>query len=263
MIELNVNGKTVHAGTGGVDFRNDLPLVLFLHGAGSDHTVWALQARFFAHHGYAVLALDLPGHGRSEGPALTTIKDVAAWTVAVIEAAGADQAILVGHSMGALAALHAAGYYPDRVAGLALLGATARMPVHDSLLAAARDDPGLANDLIISWAYGRRAQKGGMRAPGLWMLGGGRRLLERCEDGVLHADFAACNDYKGGARAAARVRCPTVVLCGDNDRMTPAAAAKSLVTTIDQAQLEMVRGGGHFMMIEQPDATLDALRRSF
>ena len=104
-MELTVNGKRVHAATGGRDFDPALPAVVFVHGAGMDHTVWALQARYFAHHGRAVLAVDLPGHGGSEGPSLDSIAAMGDWLAAVIEAAGSEQAALVGHSMGSLAAL--------------------------------------------------------------------------------------------------------------------------------------------------------------
>jgi pimeloyl-ACP methyl ester carboxylesterase len=222
-----------------------------------------LQARYFAHNGYAVLAVDLPGHGRSQGDALPSVEAMGAWLWQLVRAAGAGEARFVGHSMGALATLEAAAAEPERTRGLALLGANAAMPVNDELLAAARDAPERASALIVSWAYGERSQLGGMRAPGLWMLGGGLSLLARTNGGVLHTDFAACNAYKGGLEAAARVACPTLVLAGAGDRMTPARNARALAEAIPGAEMRVIEDAGHMMMIEQPDRTLDALRAHF
>src|SRR5918999_794775 len=129
-MELRIDGKPAFAATGGRPFDPTLPTMLFVHGAGMDHTVWALQARYFAHRGRGVLAVDLPGHGRSAGPALGSIREIADWLASLIEAAGVDRAALAGHSMGALAALDCAARYPERVRALALLGEAARMPVH-------------------------------------------------------------------------------------------------------------------------------------
>ncbi|MDP6353122.1 MAG: alpha/beta hydrolase [Alphaproteobacteria bacterium] len=259
-MRLAVESKSVHAGTGGFPIDIAKPLTVFVHGAGMDHTVWALQTRYFANHGQSVLAVDMPGHGRSDGPALTSVGAMADWLGQLIGAAGFEQAMLVGHSMGAIATLEAAARHPDQVRKLALLGAAPTMPVHPDLLAAARDDIDLAVQFIVSWAYGTRAHIGGTQAPGLWMLAGGRRLLHQAAPGVLATDFAACADYAGGAAAAARVRAPTLILCGDSDRMTPARESRKFEAAIAEARLVMIPGGGHMMMVEQPDATLDALK---
>ena len=259
-MDIEVAGKTVHAATGGVAFDAAKPTIVFIHGAGMDHTVWALQTRYFAYNGWSVLAVDMPGHGKSAGPPLGAIEELAAWVWQLVEAAGADRAALVGHSMGALTALEAAGQAPDKTIKLALVGASPAMPVNDDLLTATRDDPSLASALIVSWAFGGRSQIGGMRAPGLWMTGGGLQLLERAENGVLHADFSACNDYKDGLASAAKVSCPALIVSGAEDRMTPAKAAKPLTETLDDARMIVIPDCGHMMMVEQPDRTLDALK---
>ena len=177
-MELTVDGKSVFAATGGKPFDPAQPTVIFIHGAGMDHTVWALQTRWFAWHGRSVLAIDLPGHGKSDGPPLETIDEMAAWTGRLIDACGAETVSLVGHSMGSLTALHAASGN-DRVASMALLGIGAEMPVHPDLLAATRSNDPTAWDLIVSWGFGKPAHFGLNRAPGLWMQGGGRSLLAR------------------------------------------------------------------------------------
>lgn len=258
-MELSVDGKPVFVATGGKPFKPELPTIVFLHGASLDHTVWTLQTRYFAHHGRNVLAVDLPGHGRSAGPVLGSIPALAEWVVRLLDAAQVERAALVGHSMGALIALEAAARAPARVWALALLGVAARMPVHGDLLAAANEGRHEAIDLIASWGFGRRAHFGGAQAPGLWMLGGGVRLFEHAQSGVLGRDLAACNDYKTALDAAAKVTCPVLLLLGEIDRMTPPPAARELAARIADSRMVVLPGTGHMMMIEQPDRTLDAL----
>jgi pimeloyl-ACP methyl ester carboxylesterase len=255
--------KIAHAATGGVAFDASLPTIVFLHGAGMDHTVWALQTRYFAYNGFAVLAVDLPGHGQSSGPALKTIGGIADWVWRMLDAVGVMRAALVGHSMGALIALEAAGRAPDRTTGLALVGASPAMPVNDVLLDATRDDPALASRMIVSWAYGGRSQIGGMRAPGLWMTGGGLHLLARAPKGALHKDFSACAAYQDGLDAAAKVTCPTLVISGAEDRMTPPRTAQPLLDIIGDARGTVIPDCGHILMAEKPDETLDALKAFF
>lgn len=255
---FTVAGHAVHAATGGVPFDSSKPLMVFLHGAGMDHTVWALQARYFAYRGRAVLAADWPGHGASEGPPLDSVEAQAAWVWDLVDAAGAGQAELVGHSMGALAALAAAARAPERCRKLALIGAAAAMPVNDVLLAAARGDPPAAARMVVSWGFGARGRTGGAHTPGLWLAGGGLALLERAAE-ALYADFSASNAWGGGLAAAAKVACPALVVSGDGDRMTPPAAARPLIEALPDATAVTIADCGHMHMAEQPGRTLDAL----
>ncbi|MBL8833480.1 MAG: alpha/beta hydrolase [Rhodospirillales bacterium] len=258
-MDISVDGRRVFAATGGKAFDPAKPTVLFLHGAGMDHTVWTLQTRWFSHHGRNALAIDLPGHGRSEGPALGSVAAMADFVPRLLDAAGAREAALVGHSMGALVSLEAAARHAARVRALGLIGVAAQMPVHPKLLEAAARNDHAAVEMIADWAFGRRAQLGGARAPGTWMVGGGVRLLERVADGVLANDLAACNAYKGASDAAAAVRCPVLYLLGATDRMTPAAGARALIAATKDARERTLAGTGHMAMVEAPDATLDAL----
>jgi pimeloyl-ACP methyl ester carboxylesterase len=258
-VDVTVDGNRVFAATGGRPFDPTWPSVLFIHGAGMDHTVWALQTRYFAHHARSVLAVDLPGHGRSGGVLLRSIADMTAWIVRVLDAVGVQSAALVGHSMGALIALEVAASAPARVRSLALLGVAERMPVHPDLQAAAAGDRRLAPELVSSWGHGRSGHLGGNPAPGLWMMGGSLRLLEHAPPGALAADLAACNAYDGALAAAARVACPTLLLLGALDRMTPPAKARPLAAAIKLGRAVVLPGAGHMLMSERPDAVIDAL----
>jgi pimeloyl-ACP methyl ester carboxylesterase len=258
-MDLVVDGRNVFVSSGGRPFDPVHPTVVFLHGAGMDHTEWMLQARYFAHHGRGVLAVDAPGHGRSQGPALRTVPDLAAWVVKVLDAATVERAALVGHSMGALVALETAARAPARVWALGLLGVATRMPVHPDLQKAADANERAAVDLVASWGFGRRAHLGGAKAPGSWMLGSGVRLLERAPDGALAAGLAACNAYTGALEAAAKVTCPTLLLLGEIDRMTPPAGARDIGAKIPGARTVVLPQAGHMLMVEDPDRTIDAL----
>ena len=194
-MKLSVNGAEVFVATGGREFDKSLPTVVFVHGAGFDHSTWALHTRWFAHHGFGVLAPDLPGHGRSAGPSLTSIADMADWTAALLDAAGAAKAHLIGHSMGSLISLETAGRHPDKVSALSLIGTAATMTVGPDLLKAAEANSQDANDMVSIWGLGFNAELGGSLAPGLWMHGGAQAVLKSCEPGVLFRDLSACNAY--------------------------------------------------------------------
>src|ERR1700726_1081521 len=259
-MQLSVNGVETFVATGGRDFDCSLPTIVLLHGAGFDHTTWALHSRWFAHHGYGVLAPDLPGHGRSIGAPLTTIADMADWTAALLDAAGAAKAHLIGHSMGSLIALEAAARHPARVSALSLIGTAATMTVGPDLLKAAEANDHDAIDMVSIWGLGYQAELGGSLAPGLWMHSGAQRVLENCRTGVLFNDLSACNAYQGALAAAAKVAVPTTLILGERDMMTPAKAGKALAAALPHARTVMLKGAGHMMMSERPDELLAALK---
>ena len=233
---------------------------MLLHGAGFDHTTWALHSRWFAHHGYRVLAPDLPGHGRSTGAPLPSIADMAEWTAALLAAAGSKTAKLVGHSMGSLIALETAARHPATVSALGLIGTSARMTVGPDLLKAAEANDHAAIDMVSIWGLGFKAELGGSLAPGLWMHQGAQRVLERCRPGVLFNDLSACNSYQDALQAAARIKVPVTLVLGERDLMTPAKAGHALAAALPNARTVVLKGAGHMMMVEQPDQLLAALR---
>jgi pimeloyl-ACP methyl ester carboxylesterase len=259
-MDLVVDGIKTFAATGGRDHDPARALVVFVHGAALDHTVWALLARWFAHRGFAVLAPDLPGHGRSEGTPLGSIAAMADWTATLIAMAGASTATLIGHSMGSLVALEAAARHPDSVTAIGLIGTAAAMPVSRELLAAAEADDHAAIDMLRIWGYGFRAGLGGSLSPGMWMLGGAERLLERARPGVLFRDLTACNDYRDGLASAVRVRVPATLVLGERDLMTPAKAGRELAAALPNARVVVLKGAGHMLMNERPDEVLAAVR---
>jgi len=259
----------LYAYTGGRPFDPSKPTVAFLHGAQHDHSVWILQSRYLAHHGYSVLALDLPGHMRSKGPAPASIEAIADRVAEGLIASAARQVLLVGQSMGSLIALETARRLSDRCVGVALIAVAFPMRVSDALLGATRDDPSTAFDMINVWSHspGISAfeRKPASPGPGFSNVWQNLRLMERIAErdgaGVLPSDFAACNSYQGGLDAARALRCPALFVLGELDSMTPARSAQSLIEATANATVVRVAGGGHSLMAERPDEVLRELNR--
>ena len=256
---LTVDNKNIYAYTANHAFDASKPTVVFIHGAANDHSVWSLQSRYFAYHGWNAFAVDLPGHGKSAGTPYRSIGDLAAWIIRFLDAAGAGTAALVGHSMGSLVAMEAAARNPQRVRKLAMIGTSVPIQVSEPLLDASKANDHLAYELINIYAHSNTAQLGGNRVPGMWMMGSAMRLMERSGDGVLHADFSACNDYVSGLQAAQDVKCPVLLVLGKRDLMTPAKVAKDLAAKLYEVKVVTLDGTGHSVMAERPDAVLDSL----
>lgn len=259
-MRLSVAGETVRATTGGRPLDTSQPLLIFLHGASQDRTLWALQMRHFSHHGWSVLAPDLPAHGASGGELLESIEAMADWVGHLIEAAGFNAAAIIGHSMGSLVGLQLAGSQPERVTKLVLTGTTAAMRVHDVLQSSADANERRAHEMVTGWSLTSQSGRGGHPTPGLWMYGHTIQTSLNAGDGVLANDLRACHNYDGALEAAAAVKCPVLVVVGEEDRMTaPRGAAKLVAALGDHADVVTIEDAGHAMMLERPDAVLDAL----
>ena len=260
-MKLTVNNESVYGYTNSKTHNPSLPTVIFVHGSGMDHTVWTLASRHFARHGNNVFAVDLPGHGRSSGQPLSSVEAMAEWLQEVMSEAGIEQAKIVGHSLGSLIALELAAQKPEKITGIAMVGTTLPMPVSDAILNAAQADDHAAFDMLTQWGFSKRHQFGGNRNSGLWMVGNTLRLYERSRPGVLFHDMSACNDYSEGVASAAKVQCPVLLLLGAQDRLTPVRSTKALREALPAADVCILDGAGHTIMVEAPNAMLDALHR--
>ena len=261
-MKMDVNGHEAFAYTGGKPFDPALPCVVFVHGALHDHSAWTLLARWFAHHGHAVLAVDLPGHSQSEGPPLNSVEGTADWLWALLDQAGVKQASFVGHSMGSLIAMEAAARRPEAATALAMIGTAYPMKVSDALLATARDDPARAIAMVNAFSHSSLASKPSYPGPGAWLRGGGSALMHRLQtdaDGNLFEhDFRVCDAYAGGLEAARRVTCPCHLIVGTRDAMTPSRSSNELAAALRAEVTRIV--SGHALMQEAPDAVLNAMR---
>jgi pimeloyl-ACP methyl ester carboxylesterase len=257
-----------YAYTGGKAFDATKPTIVFIHGVLNDHSVWILQTRYLAHHGFNVLAVDLPGHGRSGGDAPSSVEEAALFIEALLDAAGVRQASLVGHSWGSLIALETAARLQDRITHLALVGTAFPMKVSPALIEASLNEPMKALQMVNVFSRATLAAPPSVLGPGTWVYGAsmalGRRLLaSNTQVNIFHRGFVACDSYANGLEAMAAITCPVLFVLGKTDQMTPPRAAKSL---IDQAQangksFQVVKVSmGHHQMSESPEETLNALK---
>lgn len=261
---IQVEGSFAYSYTAGKLFKAELPTVIFIHGAQNDHSVWSLQSRYFAYHGFNVFAVDLPGHGRSAGQGFNSVEAMSGWLIAFMDAAGIKQASLIGHSMGSLIALDTTRNNPAQVHKLALLGNAYPMKVADALLTMARDNEAAAINMVNSWSHLTTTQN--TVNPGFNLQGNSKRLMQRMSAinpaQLFYNDFSACNNYQQGEAAAAvinRHQTPVLFVMGQQDRMTPGKTSAKLRAAIADAKVVEIKHCGHSLMTEQPDAVLFAL----
>ncbi len=258
-MQVQINGRAAFAYTAAHDFDPAKRTVVFVHGAGLDHSWWGLQSRYFGYHGFNVLAVDLPGHGRSDGAPLASVGEMADWVLSAMQSQRIEKAAVVGHSMGALIALEFAARYPQATEKIALIGVAYPMKVSDAFLDAAKRNDQAAYDMETIWSHAPQVPFAGNPNPGMWMYGDTLARLGRLAPGVLHADLVACNSYAGGMEAAAKLTCPVQFILGARDMMTPPRGAEDLIKKIEKAKSARIAISGHSLMAEAPDATLDAL----
>lgn len=255
-----VDGLKTHVATGGRDAAAGEPVVILVHGSGMDRTVWQFQSRNIAFGGKRVLAVDLPGHGRSQGTPPETIGGMTDWLSRFMDAAEVGSATLIGHSMGSLIALDMAARYPERVDKLVVMGIADTMPVHPQLIEAARQNLDLAPELIVYWGLGEKARIGGHPEPGLWIHGANETLLKLSGSGILARDLMACDTFTDATALAPKINCPTLFILGRNDQMTPLKKGMALADLVENSRTAIIERSGHMMMCERPNQVYDALK---
>jgi pimeloyl-ACP methyl ester carboxylesterase len=265
---LTVNNAQTYCYTGGKAFDATQPTVVFIHGVLNDHSVWILQTRYLAHHGFNVLAVDLPGHCRSQGEAPDSVEEAADFIAALLDAADVPRAALVGHSWGSLIALEAAARLQQRISHLVLVGTAFPMKVSPALLEASVNAPEQAIKLVNVFSRSTLAPPPSALGPGTWVYGAsialGRRVLaSNGKVNVFYRGFKACDSYANGLQAIGQIACPVLFILGVQDQMTPPKAAQALINAalasgkaVQQVSLPV----GHNQMTEAPDATLFAIR---
>jgi pimeloyl-ACP methyl ester carboxylesterase len=255
---LEVQGHSAYCYTGGKPLDTSLPAIVFIHGAQNDHSVWALQSRYFAHHGYAVLASICPATAAAAGRRWLPCPP---WRMA------AGAARCGGHTAGRpVRPQHGiadrAGSQPSGARAGQPPGAAGQHLSDEGLASAAGHGNDEASAIDMVNIYSHASLTGRSASPGVNTTGVAQRLMQRMSainpQQLFFTDFTACNEYANGAAAAQAVQCPTLLLCGARDMMTPPKSARLLASSIAHARTVTVNSG-HSLMSEQPDAVLDHL----
>ncbi len=258
-MKWNFNGEIVYAYTNQKELDESKTSIIFIHGAGFDHSVWTGFARYFSRQNFNVIALDLPGHGYSEGPLRTSISAISNWVSSVISDLGLSRVAIVGHSMGSLVAIELSSKHIKQITSAIFIGTTAPMPVSETILEATSKAPEQAFNLLTEYGFSKRNLLGGNSIPGMWMVGECLRRYHREDVNVLNIDMSACNSYSQGLEAAAKITCPCLMIQGDSDRLTPWRSSDNLRATIPGLRVRLVNGSGHSLMQEAPNEVLTAM----
>ncbi|MFP4036720.1 MAG: alpha/beta fold hydrolase [Desulfobacteraceae bacterium] len=243
-MKVMVGGKKINICEDGPSGEGPEPLIVFVHGAGGDSSVWESQALGLSGR-WRVLRLELPGHGESEGEGEKSIEAYAEWVKAAVrEIAGSDGYVLAGHSMGGAVTLHIAASEPAGLAGIVLAGTGARLGVTPLIFKALEDDPEAFFQTIDRAAFGKEASAEVKD-----------RLVERmrlCPVQVIYNDFVACDRFDMIGRVG-DISVPALVICGDQDRLTPVHYSQYLYREIPGSRLVLVEGAGHMAAVEKPE----------
>lgn len=267
MMQVSVHGHELYAYTGGKPFNPAQPTIVLIHGVLNDHSVWALQSRHLANHGWNVLAIDLPGHSRSKGTAPASVEEAAEAIIALLDALGIERAALAGHSWGSLIALEAASRLGTRVSHLILIGTAAPMKVSPALLEMSQNAPEKAMHLVNVFSRNTLAAPPSGLGPGTWVYGLGMALNRRVlrsnpHENVFHKGFTACDRYSDAATAITQVKAPVLFILGTHDQMTPAKSGQALARIAQDAGVSVrveQLNVGHNLMTEAPEETLKAI----
>ncbi len=228
----------------------DQPAIVLIHGAGGNHLHWPHQLRRLK--SYRVFAPDLPGHGKSSGLGEQAIDKYAAVVADWMAAIELEQAVIVGHSMGGAIAQTMAVQFPQLVSKLVLISTGAVLSVNTDLLhllSTPASTPA-AIDSVVKWSYARGTDEK--------LLEQARTQLNETRTSVIYGDYLACNNFNLTAELP-NISTSTLVLCGEMDKMTPPDLSKQLAANIPHATLSLFPGGGHMLMLEQPEAVASAL----
>lgn len=251
-MQIKINNDNINIRTGGYNIDNNNPYFLLIHGAGMDASVWQMQTRYLANRDINILAIDLPGHGLSEGNPLSTIQEMSNFIIELLDILNIKTATVAGHSMGSLIAIDLLKNNEKRINNLTLLGTASLMPVHPDLIEAATNNLSLAANLITDWSFGTKQHLGNHPLPGYWMIDSSIQLIKQSRKGALAKDLIACNEYKDALTVASNIDKEVIIISGKEDKMTPVKKARELNDNIKNSNLIVIENVGHMMMIENP-----------
>jgi pimeloyl-ACP methyl ester carboxylesterase len=242
---FQVDSKNVFASDAGQGIDKKKATIVLLHGSGLSHIVWSLTEQYLSNQNYNVLAIDLPGHGNSEGDCLKSIEEISDWLEKVFKELNVSELTIIGHSQGCLEALEYSSKYSKRVKNLIFVGGSYRMPVNQDLLDFAEDGDNQAVKLMMKWSY-ENSKKFIGGNPVQKIINSSRDIRE-----ILAIDLIACNNYKNGPEALKSINCPTLFIFGELDKMVNLEKGKKFAELIPNSKIHTIKGCGHMIMFEK------------
>ena len=242
---FQIDKQNVFASDAGKDIDKNKETIVFLHGSGLSHIVWSLTEQYLSNKNYNVLAIDLPGHGSSEGKCLKSIEEISNWLETVFNELNIFKITVIGHSQGCLEALEYCSKYSKRVKNLVFIGGSYRMPVNQDLIDLAEDGDDQAVKLMMKWSY-EDSKKFIGGNPVEKIINSPRDIRE-----ILAIDLIACNNYKNGSEALKSINCPTLLIFGELDKMLNLEKGKKFAELIPNSKIHTIKGCGHMIMFEK------------
>jgi pimeloyl-ACP methyl ester carboxylesterase len=228
-----------------MDFDEEKSSILLMHGSGLTHIVWSLHEQFYASQGFNILSVDLPGHGKSEGPSLKSIEEISDWVKSLMNVLDIKKIIIIGHSQGCLVGIDFASRYPNLINDLVLVAGSYKMPVNQDLIDYAEAGDEKVILLMMKWGYeGSKAFIGGN--PVKKIINSSREIRE-----VLAVDLNACNNYKGGKESLQKINCPTLCIFSDLDKMVPLEVGNKMASMIKNSEKKIINNCGHMIIFEK------------
>jgi len=241
---FEVENKKVFASGASISFDKKKHTIILIHGAGQSHIVWSLTEEYLSNQGYNVFSLDLPGHGNSEEESLNSIEKIADWLEKVITKIGIDELTILGHSQGCLIALEYNYKFSKKVKNLIFVAGSYKLPVNQDLIDLSLSGDMESLNLIMKWGYGHSKQFIGGN-PLSKILDSTREIRE-----ILAIDLIACNNYKNGIKAIKRIKCPTLFIFGELDKMIAVDKGKEFAALVPNSKIHVIKNCGHMIMLE-------------
>ena len=231
--------------TGGINFDEQKPTIVLMHGSGLNHIVWSLHENFLSSKGYNVLSVDLPGHGNSEGPSLKSIEKISDWVKSLMDTLNILKISFVGHSQGSLVGIDFASRYSNLISSLVLVAGSHELPVNQDLIDLADAGDEKSVELMMKWGYqGSKAFIGGN--PVKKIINSSREIIE-----VLAVDLKACNNYKNGSESLKKINCSTLCVFGELDKMVPLKTGIKMSKLINNCETKIISNCGHMIIFEK------------
>ncbi len=241
---IEVENRKVFSSDVGHTFDKNKHSILLIHGSGQSHVVWSLTDQYLSDQGYNVFALDLPGHGNSEGESLKSIEEMASWLDKVVKKIGIIDLTILGHSQGCLVALEYFNKFPQKIKNMVFVAGSYEIPVNKKLIDLAQGGDMESLNLMMKWGYGYSKQFIGGN-PLQKILNSSREVRE-----VLAVDLIACNNYKNGINCVKKIKCPTFFIFGDLDKMIRLEKGKEFSGLIPGSKMHIIKDCGHMIILE-------------